>query len=107
VGEARRWWSRTDERALKHLEHLIGAYFHQDWNHVYVSRHEAVADFHRRSPDRAALVPREIDELLSSTGDDEELAARLSAMGFDDALPDGDRALLIELRADILRQRAG
>jgi hypothetical protein len=89
---------------MENLEHLIGAYFHQDWNHVYATRHEAVADFVRRSPDRAERVPGEIDELLASTGDDEELAGRLSAMGFDDAPPDGDRAFLTELRAHILGQ---
>jgi hypothetical protein len=89
---------------MENLEHLIGAYFHQDWNHVYATRHEAVADFVRRSPDRAERVPGEIDELLSSISSDEELAERLSAMGFDDAPPDGDRAFLGELRAHILRR---
>jgi hypothetical protein len=88
---------------MENLEHLIGAYFHQDWNLVYATRDEAVGDFVRRSPDRAAMVTREIDELLSSTGSDEELAARLSAMGFDDAPPDGDRTFLIEIRNAILR----
>jgi len=86
---------------MENLEHLIGAYFHQDWNHVYATRHEAVADFVRRSPGRAASIPREIDALLASTGDDEELASRLSAMGFDDAPPDGIRAFLTELRDHI------
>jgi hypothetical protein len=88
---------------MENLEHLIGAYFHQDWNHVYATRQEAIADFVRRSPDRAARAPQEIDELLSSTGDDEELASRLCAMGFDDAPPDGDRAFLIELRTHLHR----
>lgn len=97
-------WSRSDAGATQNLEHLIGAYFHQDWNHVYATRDNAVADFVRRSPDRAASVPQEIDALLASTGEDEELASRLSAMGFDDASPDGDRAFLIELRTHILQQ---
>ena len=88
---------------MENLEHLIGAYFHQDWNQVYATRHEAVADFVRRSPDRAARARLEIDELLSSTGSNEELAARLTAMGFDEAPPDGDRAFLIELRTHALR----
>jgi hypothetical protein len=88
---------------MENLEHMIGAYFHQDWNHVYASRHEAVADFVRRSPDRAASVPQEIDVLLASTGDDTELASRLSAMGFDDAPPDCDRAFLTELRDHVRR----
>jgi hypothetical protein len=88
---------------MENLEHMIGAYFHQDWNHVYATRHEAVADFVRRSPDRAATVPQEIDGLLNSAGDDDELAIRLSAMGFDDAPPDGDRAFLAELRDHIRR----
>lgn len=85
---------------MKNLEHLIGAYFHQDWNHVYSSREEAVADFVRRSPDRAPAVPDEIDELLRSSDDD--LAGRLESMGFDDAPPDGDRAFLVELRAHLV-----
>jgi hypothetical protein len=88
---------------MENLEHLIGAYFHQDWNHVYATRHEAVADFVRRSPDRAARVGLEIDELLTSTGSGEELAAHLSAMGFDDAPPDGDRAFLIDIQSCIQR----
>jgi hypothetical protein len=89
---------------MENLEHLIGAYFHQDWNLVYATRYEAVADFVRRSPDRAAWVGLEIDELLNSTGSDEELTARLSAMGFDDApSPDGDRAFLIDIRTYIRR----
>jgi hypothetical protein len=88
---------------MENLEHLIGAYFNQDWNHVYATRYEAVADFVRRSPDRAARVSLEIDELLSSTGSGEELAAHLSAMGFDDAPPEGDRAFLIDIRTYIRR----
>jgi hypothetical protein len=88
---------------MENLEHLIGAYFHQDWNHVYATRHEAVADFVRRSPDRAAKAGLEIYELLSSTGSGEELAAHLSAMGFDDAPPDGDRAFLIDICTYIRR----
>jgi hypothetical protein len=88
---------------MENLEHLIGAYFHQDWNHVYATRHEAVADFVRRSPDRAAKARLEIDELLSSTGNAEELAAHMSAMGFDDAPPDGGRAFLIDIRSYIQR----
>lgn len=89
---------------MENLEHMIGAYFHQDWNLVYATRDDAVADFVRRSPDRAAIVPREIDELLSSTDDDEELAARLSAMGFDDAPSDGERGFLIEVQARLRRE---
>jgi hypothetical protein len=89
---------------MENLEHLISAYFHQDWNHVYATRDDAVADFVRRSPERAATVPLEIDELLSSTSDDDELAARLSAMGFDDAPSDGERAFLIEVQAHLRRE---
>ncbi|TGN63877.1 hypothetical protein EXE59_07875 [Nocardioides eburneiflavus] len=89
---------------MENLEHLISAYFHQDWNHVYATRKDAVADFVRRSPERAAMVPQEVDELLSSTDDDEELAARLSAMGFDDAPSDGERAFLIEVQAHLRRE---
>lgn len=86
---------------MKNLEHLIGAYFHQDWNLVYATREEAVTDFVSRSPKRAATVPDEIDGLLQSP--DDELTERLESMGFDDAPPDGDRAFLAELRAHIVR----
>jgi hypothetical protein len=96
-------WRRMHACGMENLEHLISAYFHQDWNHVYATRHEAVADFVRRSPDRAAKAGLEIDELLSSTGSDEELAAHMSAMGFDDAPSDGDRAFLIDIRTYIRR----
>jgi hypothetical protein len=88
---------------MENLEHMIAAYFHQDWKLVYATRQEAVADFVARSPDRAASVPREIDELLASIGDDEELINRLTAMGFDDAPPDGDRLFLIDLRDSLRR----
>ena len=85
---------------MENLEHLIGAYFHQDWNHVHATREEAVADFVRRSPERAAAVPGEIDDLLASSSD-EELVTRLHEMGFDDAPPDGDRAFLSDVRAHL------
>ena len=88
---------------MENLEHLIGAYFHQDWNHVYATREEAVADFARRSPERVSSVPGEIDELLDATPDNEALAERLSAMGFDDAPLEGDRAFLLDLRAHLFR----
>ena len=88
---------------MENLEHLIGAYFHQDWNHVYATRDEAVADFVRRAPERAVTVPAEIDELLDATPDDAALADRLSAMGFDDAPPEGDRAFLLDLRVHLFR----
>ena len=82
---------------MRNLEHLIGVYFHQDWKLVYATRQEAVADFEARSPDRAASVPREIDELLASIGDDEELINRLTAMGFDAVPYTGlDRAGVLE-----------
>ena len=86
---------------MENLEHLIGAYFHQDWNLVHGTREEAVADFVRRAPQRAATVPDEIDALLEST--DDELSERLASMGFDDAPADGDRAFLVELRTHIVR----
>ena len=87
---------------MNNLEHLIGAYFHQDWDLEHATREKAVAEFVCRSPQRAATVPREIDDLLASSSD-EELVARLHAMGFDDAPPDGDRSFLDDVRADLAR----
>lgn len=88
---------------MENLKHLIGAYFHQDWNHVYRTREEALADFVRRAPERAETVPGEIDELLESTPGDEALTTRLANMGFDDAPPEGDRAFIVDLQTRLRR----
>lgn len=85
---------------MENLKYLIGAHFHQDWNHVYDSREDSVADFLRRSPSVSARVPAEIDQLLASTTD-EELERVLDDFGFDDEPVEGARAFLESVRDQI------
>lgn len=89
---------------MDHLKYLIGAHFHQDWNHVYPSRQASVDDFLHRSPVVAAKVPGEIDLLLDTVADDGELRRRLDELGFDDAPAEAERAFLVAVRDQI---RAG
>lgn len=90
---------------MANLEQLIGAYFHQDWNHVYPGREAAVADFVRREPLKVAEAYREARVLLDSSND-LELVDRLDAMGFDDAPEEGARQFLT-LVGDQLEQALG
>ena len=87
---------------MDNLRHLIGAYFHQDWNLVYASREAATADALRRSPARTVGAAEEIDRLLAEESDD-HLARLLDDFGFDDAPAEGVRAFLAAIRDQILR----
>ena len=63
------------------LEHLMGAYFHQDWT-LSGDTHMGVVDqFVRDEADLAARLPLEILHVLSETPDDDELETLLESMG--------------------------
>lgn len=90
---------------MENLKHLIGAYFHQDWNHVYPTREAAVADLLRREPKVASQAAEEIDLVLGSETD-HELRDTLDALGFDDAPFDGERSFLLAIRDQIRAENA-
>ncbi|KRF01542.1 hypothetical protein ASG88_08780 [Nocardioides sp. Soil777] len=84
---------------MDNLKHLISAYFYELWNeHEYSSWQDAVDDFVRRSPERAAIVPSEITNFLAGDRSDEDLAEQLARWGLDAQTPDGERAWLSGVR---------
>ena len=91
------------ERDYPALRRLFGAYFHQDWQDEYVTSTNAVQAFLRAAPYAAVDTTRhELDGVLASTLDDEELG-RLLRDGFDcNYVPQandlGNRAWLEQLR---------
>ena len=92
---------------MNNLKHLIGAYFYQLWDQFeYPTWEEAVDDFVRRSPDRAAATPAEIDELLTSAPDN-VIEDKLVGFGFDHSPPEGVRSWLAEVRDRIATQLPG
>lgn len=90
---------------MDNIKHLIAAYFYELWDqHEYSSWEEAVDDFVARSPERAASIPGEIEELVSAG--DNELADQLAAFGLDYLPPEGHRAWLCAV-SDRIRPHAG
>lgn len=84
---------------MDNLKHLVAAYFYEAWDeYEYTSWEQAVDDFVRRSPERARLVPGEIDQLVASVVDDQELDRTLVGFGFSSTPPDGDRTWLGAVR---------
>ncbi|MGH3348075.1 MAG: contact-dependent growth inhibition system immunity protein [Nocardioides sp.] len=65
------------------LEHLMGAYFHEDWTFSGDTHMAVVDEFVSDEPDMAITLPREIFHVLSETPDDAELESLLDAMGCD------------------------
>ena len=89
---------------MENLKHLISAYFYELWDqYEYSAWEDAVDDFVHRSPDLAAGVPVEIDELLMTVTDD-ALASRLNEFGFDDTPQEGIREWLGAVRDRIATQ---
>lgn len=62
------------------LDHLLGAYFHQDWRQDGTER-EVVGTFVADEPDLAAALPHEVDALLSDVPGDAELERILREKG--------------------------
>lgn len=91
---------------MDNLKHLISAYFYELWDqYEYSTWEDAVDDFAKRSPERAADTPAEIEELLT-TATDEELEARLTEFGFDHEPEEGVRSWLGAVRERITSQLA-
>lgn len=92
---------------MENLEHLISAYFYEQWDqHEYPSWEAAVDDFVHRSPARALHVPDEIDTLLEEAVSGAALTAQLTAWGFDATPEDGERTWLTAVR-DRIRRATG
>lgn len=55
------------------LDHLMGAYFHQDWVDDHPDEWAVLAAFERDEPDLAAKLPSEIDRVLEQFPTESEL----------------------------------
>lgn len=62
------------------LDHLIRAYFHEDWPSTGSSQ-DVVDEFARDEPDLAAALPTEIELVLTSLPDEAEVEALLDRLG--------------------------
>ena len=63
------------------LEHLAGAYFHQDWYDEFGDEWKAVDAFIAGSPSHVGALPTEIEALLSETQSDQAIEAYLDSLG--------------------------
>jgi len=72
------------------LAHLLGAYFHQDFDLEYESREEAVDDYLSGEPREYTLqAAAEINDLLALTPSDDDLEEATGILGLDLEPPDG------------------
>ena len=55
------------------LDHLMGAYFHQDWMLDHPDEWAVLAEFERDEPDLAKKLPGEIAEVLAEFATEAEL----------------------------------
>jgi hypothetical protein len=82
------------------LGHLMGAYFHQDWDLDGLDDRQTVEAFVRESPGVAADLPDEVEHVLAQMSDEAQLEAYLEALGCDVLPPDGSyRTWLTQLAA--------
>ena len=63
------------------LEHLMGAYFHQDFHDLYGGVWKTLEAFTAASPDEAARLPDEITRLLVSHPSDQAIEEYLDRLG--------------------------
>ncbi|MFC6287605.1 contact-dependent growth inhibition system immunity protein [Nocardioides sp. GCM10027113] len=64
------------------LEHLVGAYFHQDWADEFDDDPDRAVDaFVRDSPTVAPRLPREVDELLLKLSNEDSIHSHLASLG--------------------------
>lgn len=63
------------------LHHLMGAYYHQDWDLDYDTDEATVQAFMRETPDVAGDLPREISEVLSNTPAEADVKELLLSLG--------------------------
>lgn len=89
---------------MDNLGILIAAYFHQDWHYVHGTWQAAVDEFVSQAPKEARRTPSEIDALLRTVTDDRALEERLFELGLDDAVVDGGRPWLEQVRDRIRGQ---
>ena len=86
------------------LAHLMGGYFHQDWDADYPDQTAAVADFVAGSPTWAPSVGTEIDALLRDDPSEVDLADHLLALGCEFTTKAGTetyRAWLVEVARQV------
>lgn len=55
------------------LDHLMGAYFHEDWGLDHVDEWSVLAEFERDEPELARKLPAEIDAVLARFTTEREL----------------------------------
>jgi hypothetical protein len=82
------------------LGHLMGAYFHQDWDLDGLDDRQTVEAFVRESPGLADALPGEVDQVLTHMPDEAQVEAYLEELGCDVLPPDGSfRTWLTQLAA--------
>lgn len=94
---------------MQALEHLMGAYFHQDWNEDGGTVEDTVRAFLREPPAMTSEAANDIDALLTSAQAEGELCETLRRMGCDYyAGPSDDdyRQWLLRLRNLLLTAQA-
>lgn len=72
------------------LDHLMGAYLHQDFDLFGPSPMAAVDTFIRDEPDLGRVLPTEIEELLAARRSEAEVKAALEKMGCQIQVSDAD-----------------
>lgn len=77
---------------MQALEHLMGAYFHQDWVEDGGTIEDTVRAFLREPPTLTSHAVEDIDNLLASTHAEGELMGALTRMGCDYYAGDTDDA---------------
>ena len=83
---------------MNDLEYLLAGYLNQDWYIGHDSWQAVVDEFMAKDPHRVAGVPGEIDYLLSSHPQDEDLSEALVDLGCAYNPAEGDRAWLEAVR---------
>lgn len=87
------------------LDHLMGAYFHQDWVDDHSDEWDVLATFERDEPDLAKRLPAEIDGVLDQFRTEDELehyVVRVLGGDFNAAYNGGTyRAWLSEIAARV------
>jgi CdiI immunity protein len=94
---------------MQALEHMMGAYFHQDWVEDGGTVEDTVNAFLNEPPEVTSQVVTDIDTLLGSVHAEGELSAALTEMGCDYDAGESDddyRRWLLQLRQLLLAAKA-
>jgi CdiI immunity protein len=93
------------------LDHLMGAYFHQDWVEDHPDEWDVLAAFEHDEPELAAKLPSEIDRVLEQLRTEHELehyVVRVLGGDFNAAYDGGTyRAWLTEIADHVRAATAG